>query len=55
MWANELLPKASKSCPKFNKSPDLVTLLASHLADPVCIKRQAIWLHQNLQLQNENQ
>ena len=29
MWemrANLLLPKASKSCPKSNKSPDLVTL-----------------------------
>ena len=32
MWeicANKVLPKAFKSCPKSNKSPDLVTLLAS--------------------------
>ena len=26
MWANKLLPKALKSCPKSNKSPNLVTL-----------------------------
>ena len=25
-WANHLLPKALKSCPKSNKSPNLVTL-----------------------------
>ena len=33
MWeifANQLLPKALKSCPKSKKSPDLVTLLALH-------------------------
>ena len=29
IWTNELLPKASKSCIKSNKSPDLVTLLSS--------------------------
>ena len=27
IWTNELLPKALKSCPKSNKSPNLVTLL----------------------------
>ena len=27
IWANLFLPKALKSCPKSNKSPDLVTLL----------------------------
>ena len=27
IWANQLLPKALKSCPKSNKSPDLVTLV----------------------------
>ena len=26
IWANQLLPKALKSCPKSNKSPNLVTL-----------------------------
>ena len=26
IWANQLLPKALKRCPKSNKSPDLVTL-----------------------------
>ena len=26
IWAKYLLPKALKSCPKFNKSPNLVTL-----------------------------
>ena len=29
IWANKLLPKALKSCPKSNKSPDLVTLEVS--------------------------
>ena len=28
IWANKLLPKAYKSCPKLKKSPNLVTLLA---------------------------
>ena len=28
IWANKLLPKALKSCPKSNKSPNLVTLVA---------------------------
>ena len=27
IWANELLPKALKSCPKSNKFPNLVTLV----------------------------
>ena len=27
IWANQLLPKAFKSCPKSNKSPNLVTLV----------------------------
>ena len=26
IWANQLMPQALKSCPNFNKSPDLVTL-----------------------------
>ena len=30
IWANYLLPKAIKSCPKSNKSPNLVTLTAMH-------------------------
>ena len=29
IWANYLLPKAIKSCPKSNKSPNLVTLFAA--------------------------
>ena len=29
IWANYLLPKALKSCPKSNKLPNLVTLFAS--------------------------
>ena len=27
IWANRLLPSALKSCPKSNKSPNLVTLV----------------------------
>ena len=27
IWANKLLPKVLKSCPKSNKSPNLVTML----------------------------
>ena len=27
IWTNLLLPKAFKSCPKSNKSPNLVTLV----------------------------
>ena len=27
VWPNKLLPMAFKSCPKSNKSPDLVTLI----------------------------
>ena len=30
IWANLLLPKALKSCPKYKKSPNLVTLHASY-------------------------
>ena len=30
VWANKLLPKALKSCPKSNKSPNLVTLQMSN-------------------------
>ena len=30
IWANELLPKALKSCPTSNKSPNLVTLTKTH-------------------------
>ena len=30
IWANLLLPKALKSCPKSNKLPDLVTLLPTY-------------------------
>ena len=34
IWTNKLLPKALKSCPKSNKSPNLVTLSAiSSLCD----------------------
>ena len=32
IWANELLPKSLKSCPKFNKLPNLVTLTVVYLA-----------------------
>ena len=31
IWANLLLPKALKSCPKSKKSPNLVTLDAAQL------------------------
>ena len=31
IWVNSLLPKALKSCPKSNKSPNLVTLLSGHI------------------------
>ena len=35
IWANRLLPKALKRCPKSNKSPDLVTLKGTlHYHDP---------------------
>ena len=29
IWANALLQKALKTCPKFNKSPNLDTLVGS--------------------------
>ena len=29
IWANQLLPKALKTCPKSNKSPNMVTLILS--------------------------
>ena len=31
IWANQLLPKAFKICPKSNKSPDLVTLVSGEI------------------------
>ena len=31
IWANQLLPQALKSCPKSNKSPNLVTLEMTYL------------------------
>ena len=31
IWTNSLLPKALKSCPKANKSPNLVTLVTCFL------------------------
>ena len=34
-WANQLLPNPLKSCPKSNKSPNLVTLEISHLLETV--------------------
>ena len=34
IWANQLLPKALKSGPKSNKSPNLVTLIMSKWATP---------------------
>ena len=30
IWANQLLPKALKSCPKSNKSTNLVTLATAN-------------------------
>ena len=30
IWANELLPKSLKSCPKSNKSANLITLVDNH-------------------------
>ena len=47
IWANELLPKALKSCPKSNKFPNLVTLATTckHLK-PVARRnktRQTCW------------
>ena len=30
IWAKQLLPKALKSCPKSNKSPNLVTLVVEY-------------------------
>ena len=40
MWANQLLPKALKSCPKSNKSPNLVTLPLT----PWSVLRAKTWL-----------
>ena len=37
IWPNKLLPKALKSCPKSNKSPDLVTLLDIYLSNHALI------------------
>ena len=31
IWANKLFPNALKSCPKSNKSPNLVTLFVGRL------------------------
>ena len=33
IWANSLLPKALKSCPESNKSPNLVTLFTTPTPD----------------------
>ena len=32
IWANKLLPKVLKTCPKSNKSPNLVTLVQDVLS-----------------------
>ena len=32
IWTNLMLPKALKSCPEYNKLPNLVTLVATHMA-----------------------
>ena len=34
IWANYLLPKALKTCPKSNKLPNLVTLLQPYRSQP---------------------
>ena len=34
IWANKLLPEALKTCPKSNKSPNLVTLQAYSMLAP---------------------
>ena len=39
IWAIELLPKALKSCPKSNKSANLVTLIAVKHDNYIAIKR----------------
>ena len=36
IWANLLLPKALKSCPKTNKSPNLVTLVLCYVTLVLC-------------------
>ena len=36
IWANELLPKSLKSCPKFNKLPNLVTLQVVYFSGCLC-------------------
>ena len=38
IWANLLLPKGLKSCPKSNKSPDLVTLYIIKMVRPMLQK-----------------
>ena len=51
IWANQLLPKDLKSCPKSNKSPNLVTLIASkarlnpklrRLSEGLCVSMETI-------------
>ena len=41
IWAKQLLPRALKSCPKSNKSPNLVTLLRG--VNPSCIPYESIY------------
>ena len=36
IWANYLLPKVLKSCPKSNKSPNLVTLIIRTFGVKAC-------------------
>ena len=40
IWANQLLPKALKSCPKSNKSPNLITLVER---ENFCFKGEIIF------------
>ena len=51
IWANKLLPNPLKSCLKFNKSPNLVTLVKMKVSTDT----KWIHLHQDAILQHQVQ
>ena len=49
IWENQLSPKALKSCPKSNKSPNLVTLHTHNVLSQLgyYLIRKGTWLSQH--------
>ena len=52
IWANLLLPKALKSCPKSNKLPNLITLLKGEREGPEPKKECGFGTHMLMHKQN---